>query len=193
MDAFEQLVSEILWTQGHWVQRSFKVELTKEEKVAIGRPSSPRWELDILAFSGRENVLRVVECKSYLDSGGVQASAFDGTNPDFSKRFKLFNDAGLREVVFNRLRAQLVERHACAPEAQIHLCLACGHIRSERDRAWLRDHFGSNGWELWDEAWLLESLSAMADAGYENQVSSVVAKLLIRGQSGRSRVAAVRG
>ena len=71
MDAFEQLVSEILWIEGHWVRTSVKVELTKEEKKIICRPSSPRWELDIVAYCGRDNVLRVVECKSYIDSRGV--------------------------------------------------------------------------------------------------------------------------
>jgi hypothetical protein len=39
---------------------------SKEEKVRIGRPSAPRWELDIAGYSSRENTLRVVECKSYL-------------------------------------------------------------------------------------------------------------------------------
>jgi len=32
VDAFEQLVSEILWMEGYWVRTSVKVELTKEEK-----------------------------------------------------------------------------------------------------------------------------------------------------------------
>jgi hypothetical protein len=45
MDAFEQVVSEILWMSGFWVRTSVKVELTKEEKRLIGRHSSPRWEL----------------------------------------------------------------------------------------------------------------------------------------------------
>ena len=47
MDAFEQLVSEILWMEGLWVRTSVKVEITKAEKRLIGRPSSPRWEIDI--------------------------------------------------------------------------------------------------------------------------------------------------
>jgi len=64
MDAFEQVVSEILWMSGFWVRTSVKVELTKEEKRLIGRHSSPRWELDIVGYSGRENLLRVVEFKS---------------------------------------------------------------------------------------------------------------------------------
>ena len=76
MDAFEQLVSEILWMEGYWVRTSVKVELTKEEKRLIGRHSSPRWELDIcmMAYKGGENLLRVVECKSYIDSTGVRIS-----------------------------------------------------------------------------------------------------------------------
>jgi hypothetical protein len=77
MDAFEQLVSEILWMEGYWVRTSVKVELTKDEKRKIGRPSSPRWELDIVAYSGRDNLLKIIECKSYLDSRGVALRAFD--------------------------------------------------------------------------------------------------------------------
>ena len=30
MDAFEQVVSEILWMEGYWVRTSVKVDLTKE-------------------------------------------------------------------------------------------------------------------------------------------------------------------
>lgn len=37
MDAFEQLVSEILWMSGFWVRTSVKVKLTKEEKRLIRR------------------------------------------------------------------------------------------------------------------------------------------------------------
>jgi hypothetical protein len=37
MDAFEQVVSEILWMDGYWVHTSAKVDLTKQEKVRIGR------------------------------------------------------------------------------------------------------------------------------------------------------------
>ena len=81
MDAFEQVVASILQRKGYWTQTSVKVELTKEEKRAIGRPSSPRWELDVVGYRGSSNELLVVECKSYLDSYGVRASAFDGTDP----------------------------------------------------------------------------------------------------------------
>jgi hypothetical protein len=50
------------------------------------------------------------------------------------------------------------------------------------DRVGLHKHFTEKGWELWDEPWLRERLKRMSDQGYENQVSAVVAKLLLRGK-----------
>jgi hypothetical protein len=182
MDAFEQLVSEILWMEGYWVRTSVKVELTKEEKRLIGRHSSPRWEIDIVAYKGGENLLRVVECKSYIDSVGVRASAFDGSSPEHSQRYKLFNDSELRRVVFNRLCLQLAASGACGQSSKLKLSLAAGRVRNEADRAAIRSHFEKQGWELWDEPWLRERLQRMAQQGYENQVSAVVAKLLLRGK-----------
>jgi hypothetical protein len=182
MDAFEQVVSDILWRQGYWVRTSVKVNLTKEEKRLIDRHTAPRWELDIVAYSGRDNLLWVVECKSYLDSRGVALRAFDGSDDKFAARFKLFTDERLRSVVFNRLRLELAESGACRPLPEIKLCLACGRIASDTDRTGLRALFAERGWELWDEAWLRDRLRQMAEYGYENQVSAVVAKLLLRGK-----------
>lgn len=182
MDAFEQVVSEILWMEGYWVRTSVKVDLTKEEKVRIGRPSSPRWELDIVGYSGRDNTLRVVECKSYLDSRGVALRAFDGTDTKSAERYKLFSDDNLSAVVFDRLRKQLAECGACAPDATVKLCLACGRIATTSDREGLHKHFAEKNWELWDEKWLKNKLQLMSQSGYENQVSAVVAKLLLRGR-----------
>ena len=57
MNAFEDLVALLLRAEGYWTQTSFKVALTKSEKREIGRPSSPRWEIDIVAFGGGHNEL----------------------------------------------------------------------------------------------------------------------------------------
>ena len=152
MDAFEQLVSEILWMDGFWVRTSVKVNLTKEEKRLIGRHSSPRWELDVVAYKARDNLLHVVECKSRLDSVGVRASCFDGSNPAHAKRYKLFNEPELRRVVFNRLCLQLAESGACRDVPEVRLSLACSKVRNETDRAAICTHFKAQGWELWDEA-----------------------------------------
>jgi hypothetical protein len=55
MDPFESLVAIILERDGYWAKPEFKVELTKEEKRLIGRPSNPRWELDIVTYKGANN------------------------------------------------------------------------------------------------------------------------------------------
>ena len=182
MDAFEQLVSEILWMEGYWVRTSVKVELTKEEKRAIGRPSTPRWELDIVAYSGRENLLRVIECKSYFDSRGVALNCFIDPRPEAASRYKLFNEPTLRHVVLNRLCEQFVASGACPERPNARLGLACGKITTERDRGAIRAHFERQNWDLLDEPWLRERLAHLATGSYENQVSAVVAKLLLRGQ-----------
>ncbi|SRR6266404_128553 len=178
MDAFEQVVAEILWRKGYWVRTSVKVELTKEDKQAIALPTSPRWELDVVAYKASENRLLAVECKSYLDSPGVRLRGFDVANEKDAGRFKLFNKPQLREIVFERLRKQLAASGSCNADPTVTLCLACGRIASDLDRKGLQSHFAKNGWELWDEAWLHDRLVEMAGGGYENQVSAVVAKLL---------------
>jgi hypothetical protein len=180
MDAFESVVSLILEQDGFWVRSRFKVDLTKEEKCVVDRPSSPRWELDLVAYKGATNEVRVIECKSYLDSRGVSVTAFDGTEPRFAKRFKLFNERRLREVVFRRLVVQLEESGLCAKEPQVTLCLAAGKIASDQDRLKLQSHFLANGWVLWDDKWLRNALSSVALRGYENEVPAIMAKLLLR-------------
>jgi len=71
------------------VLTSVKVDLTKEEKVRIGRRSSPHWQLDIVDYSGHDNTLRVFECKRCLDSRGVALRVFDGSDAKFAERFNL--------------------------------------------------------------------------------------------------------
>jgi hypothetical protein len=90
MDSFEAVVAAILQRRGYWAQTSVKVELTTEQKQAVGRRCSPRWELDVVGYKAPSNELLVLECKSLLDSPGVPCSAFNGTNPKKQKRYKLF-------------------------------------------------------------------------------------------------------
>ena len=179
MDSFEQIVASILERRGYWTRTSVKVELEREEKIAIGRTSSPRWELDVVAYKGGVHHLLVLECKSFLDSYGVRAGTFARTNPKDEKRYKLFFEDTLREVVLNRLVKQLVEQGFCAPRPRVTLGLAAGKVQG--DEEWLRSHFRDHGWELWTPAVLRAELIALRDSKYENSVAAVVAKLILRG------------
>jgi hypothetical protein len=83
----------LLRHDGYWTTPSFNVDLTKEEKRRIGSASSPRWELDVVAYKGSTNEVLAIECKSFLDSTGVilRKGMFEPET-----RYKLFTDDALR-------------------------------------------------------------------------------------------------
>src|SRR5258708_14383939 len=149
MDSFESVIASLLERDGFWVRSSVKIELSKAEKRFIGRASSPRWELDLVAFKGKTNELWIIECKSFLDSRGVDLRAFQkGT--DFSKRYKLFNEKKLFRVVKNRLLKQLSEKGFIKSKPKVRLVLAAGKI-VEKDQDAIEVLFEKRGWQLWDE------------------------------------------
>jgi hypothetical protein len=100
MDAFEAVVAMLLRREGYWIIPSFKVDLTKEEKRTIDRRSSPRWEIDLVAYKGATNELVAVECKSFLDSRGV---IFQDGSLQPESTYKLLTEPKLREVVLTHL------------------------------------------------------------------------------------------
>lgn len=177
MDSFESLISLLLRREGYWTITSFKVDLSHREKRSIGRSTSPRWEIDLLAYKGKTQELLAIECKSYLDSKGVD---FRNGKFDFPKRYKLFNERKLRQVVLKRLAKQLSDSGACPKTVKPKLCLATGKIANVTDRSALKKHFDKNGWKLFNDLWIKDKLKKAADAGYENEISLVVAKLLNR-------------
>lgn len=180
MDSFEQVIAAILDRKGYWTRTSVKVALTKEEKVTIGRHSSPRWELDVVGYNGRAHHLVVLECKSFLDSTGVQSATFEGINQKDQKRYKLFFEDTLRDVVLGRLEKQLVAEGYCAPKPKVTLGLAAGKIHGNEKK--LASYFKSRGWELWTPTFIKNEISTLRNSKYENNVAAVVAKLLLRGQ-----------
>jgi len=177
MDAFESLIAMLLRREGYWIHPSFKVELTKEEKRQIGKHSSPRWEIDLIAYNAFTNEVLAVECKSFLDSAGV---IFRDGQFEPPKTYKLFVDDVLREVVTNRLARQLEELKACRPNPTVKLCLAAGNIAKKSDVKGLKEHFSAKNWLLFDREWIREQILKTALASYENDVVFVVTKLLLR-------------
>jgi hypothetical protein len=75
MDHFENIISTLLEAEGYWVRRSFKLNVTKEEKRQIGKHSIPRPEIDLLALHYSRNELLALEAKSFLDSPGEEKMA----------------------------------------------------------------------------------------------------------------------
>jgi hypothetical protein len=180
MDSFESIVAMILEQEGYWVKNSFKVELTKKEKSDIGIPTSPRWELDLIAYKPKSNEILVIECKSYLDSTGVGFNGVCGTDEKYSKRYKLFNNSNLRNIIFGRLVSQLEQKGLCAPSPSVKLCLAIGKVAHDNDRQKIKEYFQKNNWLFFDDKWVADKLREVSKLGYENDVAIVVTKILER-------------
>lgn len=174
MDAFETIIAAILEYQAFWMRTSVKVELSEKEKQTIGRATSPRWELDVVAYNPLKNVLWIVECKSFLDSHGVRAAAFrEGSR---TSRFKLFNEPKTRETVFEALKRQWTAEKLILPKPDVTLCLAAGKIAGDAEE--LRQVFQSNNWKLIEPDWISQQLKEMSHRRYQNSVIMMTAKLL---------------
>jgi hypothetical protein len=172
MNAFEELVAGLLRREGYWTYHSYKVALSKQDKIRIGKPSLPRIEIDILGYRATTNTLLWVECKSYLDSQGVSLRNFDAENG----RYKIFANRKLRAVATKQLALQATEGGLARPNPSVEYWLVAGHIARE-SRLGLQNRFDSEGWTLLTGKWISHHLNAMAGDAYEDDVAMIVAKL----------------
>ena len=189
MDAFEELVAEVLRADGYWVHRGYKINLRPEDKRALGNPSMPRPEIDLVAYKAGTGELLSLECKSYFDSGGVHARDLlpGGRN---AQRYKMFVNADLRRMVLKSLVEQLIGSGTVAGTPIPKLGMIYGYATPSNTET-LVAHFEENGWGLYGPEWLRGHLQKMALRSYDNQVASVVAKLLLpRSAAARMEVAA---
>ncbi len=179
MDSFERLICELLSADGWWTMQGFKVELTPEEKKRIGKPSSPRWEIDVLAYNRRDDELRVIECKSFLDSRGVKAADIINAKSGAKSRYKLFVDPVLRDTVIEALRRQCINSGLISEKTRLTLWLAAGNIRHETDEAALAKHLKVNGWGLLPPSEIKKRLQALVGKRFQDSVTNLVVKLLL--------------
>ena len=180
MDAFESLMATLLERENYWVRSSYKVELTKDDKKDIGIPTSPRWEIDLVAFNAKENRILAVECKSYFDSQGVNMKYFADEDTRLTRRLKLFNKKTLRRIVLAKIKKQMIKDGLCDKSVKIQLCLATGKISSDNEREKVKALFNKRGWKLYDDLWIADKVKAFASLGYENDVAAVVAKIILK-------------
>lgn len=183
MDAFEQIAARLFEVQGYWTRIGYAVELTKAQKASIGQPSLPRPQLDVLGYSPSKNELLIIECKSYLDSRGVMFAGFHG-KPDADKDvYKMFNREPLRGLVIASLLTQLrSEGLLTEPEPTVRLVLVAGKVYAS-DEPKLRDLFAQRGWTFIGPSEVAAGVRKFANRGYENDVITIVTKVLERNRS----------
>ena len=192
MDYFESIIATLLevgeldevdntFKNCCWVRKSFKVNLTKEEKRQLNKPSIPRPEIDILAFNFAKNEIIAFEVKSYLDSTGVKLEDLRKENAIQEGRYKLFTSENYRSVVLDRLKQDLIDRCMANENTTIKLGLAAGKVyqeQSEQIRAFMQE----NDWEFWSPEDIKKKIQELAkpERGYENDPMIITAKILIR-------------
>lgn len=179
MDHFESLVKTLLELDGYWVRQGFKVDLTREEKRAIGKHSMPRPEVDLLAFQPREGVIHVLEVKSFLDSQGVRPDDFRLEHDVAEGKYKLLTSARYRAVFLPALQRTLIEKGLWSGDARLRLGLVAGKVYQRRESE-LAQWFGAKDWFFWGPSDVRARVRSLAAMGYENEPSIITAKLLLR-------------
>ena len=181
MDHFETIVCDLLEAAGYWVRRSFKVEITKEEKRKVGRHSMPRPEIDILAYKPENEELLVLEAKSYLDSPGVSLDHLTESYGKPEGRYKLFTCENYRAVIFERLRLELLGLGMISDTTKLRLGLAAGKVH-RRESEKMREFMDSRGWYFLSPSDIREQVMRFSKMGYENNPAIITAKILLRDQ-----------
>lgn len=179
MGHFEGIVAMLLEAEGYWVQRSFKVNVTLEEKRAIGNHSIPRPEIDLLALHFQRNEVIALEVKSFLDSTGVKLSDLTKAHDVPDGRYKLFTSARYRAIVFHRLQQDLIERGMANEHTRIRLGLAAGNVHQRKEDD-VRSVLDENDWFFWSPTDIKNKVQAQARRGYENDAAVITAKILMR-------------
>jgi hypothetical protein len=180
MELFEGIIKTLLEHEGYWVRQSFKVNLTKEEKRAIGKHSIPRPEIDLLAFKPGTNSMIVLEAKSYFDSPGVKISELLEHHEIPEGRYKLFTCENYRNIVFSRLIKDLVHYGLAESDINLQLGLVAGNVYQNKSDD-IAEYFDSNEWFFWSPETVKHKVNALAELGYENNTAIITAKILMRG------------
>jgi hypothetical protein len=180
VDAFETIAARFFEVQGFWTRIGVKVEITKPEKVALNNTSMPRPEIDVVAWKPATGQLLIIECKSYLDSTGVRVEHLHGDPAVENDKFKLFNRAALRELIVKALIRQLrAEGLLIGPDPAVQFVLVAGKIYAKHKEL-VPAACAAAGWRLIGPSELAKGVRTFASRGYENDVITIVTKLLER-------------
>ncbi|EIZ1317395.1 hypothetical protein MOU92_004179 [Vibrio parahaemolyticus] len=179
MDYFESIIKTLLEADGYWVKQSFKVNVTKQEKRDIGKPSIPRPEMDLIAYNPKINQVIVMEAKSYLDSPGVRLDSLIGETEIPEGRYKLFTCSNYRAIVFNRLKQDLLELGLCNENTTFVLGLAAGNVYKSQS-AEIKQLFDSKSWVFWSPELIKDKIIKLSSTGYENNPVMITTKILMR-------------
>lgn len=179
MDAFEQIIGQLLLEQQYWVRHSVRISLTTKEKQAINKPSTPRPEIDIVAYDLKANTLFLLEVKSYLDSPGVDYKEVAIDQGEQTGRYKLLTARNYREVLSKRLHSDWCKSGHINSRTKILFGLIAGKIYRNKETE-MQNYFDKKGWLFWGPSLIKNKIIKLAEKGYENNTVTIAAKILTR-------------
>lgn len=179
MDAFENIIGQLLIDDKYWVRHSVKINLTAEEKRKINKPSTPRPEIDIVAYDVMADTVYLLEVKSYLDSPGVRLKEVAIEQKEQSGRYKLLTAKKYREVLSNRLMKDLHESGHITNRTEVSFGLIAGKIYRNQEIE-MQKYFDQRGWLFWGPSIIREKIGGLAENRYENNAVTIAAKILLR-------------
>ncbi len=182
MNAFEDIIGRYLEDEGYWVRHSVKLDISKQDKVALELRSMPRPEIDVVALNVHENELLLLEVKSFLDSYGVnyyEITGEDKRDAERYDRYKLFTNSKFRDIVTSQLKREYIAKGLIKDHVKMRYGLAAGKIHSGHEDL-LKKYFSRQGWELITPTQIKETLKKFSGKGYEDDLVTVTAKLIMR-------------
>ena len=181
MEYFEQIVAKLIEKEGKWVKQNVKVDITKEEKKIIGKPSIPRPDIDIVAYNFLTNILEIWEVKSYLDSKGVKYKDLKQEYDIIEGNYKILTSRKYREIITNRLKIDWIKVGLIKEEPRIIYGLAVGKINSQ-DEENIKKYFQNKGWLLKLPKDIYNGIKLLEKEAYENDPFIIASKIIFRGQ-----------
>ena len=193
MEHFESIVATLLEAEHYWVRRSFKVNVTKEEKRQVKKHSIPRPEIDLLALDFSRNKVIVFEAKSFLDSPGVRLADLQKEHDVQEGMYKLFTSRGYRDVVLTRLKQDLIDHGMANSKTTFTLGLAAGKVYQKKSEPpmtqikLMKEFLEKNNFVFWSPEDIKRKIEALAkpQSGYQNDPAIITAKILTRGASAK--------
>jgi hypothetical protein len=187
MDAFELIARKYFERNNYWTRIGYRLDLKRlsaSERSTIVKKSDPRPEIDLVAFKPEDNQLLLIECKSFLDSSGVDDFSFEPRDRNAS-RYKLFTMPERTECLMRAIVSQL-KNDGLLPDSKIEvkLVLFAGKAASKREEA-LQARFQKNGWQLILPERIIEFFQQLSEDRYDNDIISMTSKILLRPKSQR--------
>ena len=179
MDAFEQIIGQLLIEEKYWVRHSVKIDLSLEEKREINKPSTPRPEIDIVSYDLKLDTIFLLEVKSYLDSPGVNYNHVAIEQSEQTGRYKLLTAKKYRDVLAKRLHEDWCESGHVNPKTRISFGLIAGRVYQNKELE-MQKYFDQKGWLFWGPSLIKKKILMLAEKGYENNAVTIAAKILTR-------------